>query len=82
MSAQVIKTADGSLVVFDKISKEAYVLPPRSVKAKDAKDPASALLAAQGVVAEGKGTKLTRSQLEALALGLSHVALLGGTTSG
>lgn len=74
MSIHVIAVGDGSSVVFDKHSKEAIVLPPKSLHDKD---PAKALEAARSLVAAGKGVRLTRAQLEALSAGLAHVALLG-----
>jgi hypothetical protein len=74
MFAHVIKLADGSSVVFDRKSKEAFVLPPHSLHESD---PAKALLAASGLVKSGQGARLTKSQLEALSAGLAHVALLG-----
>jgi DNA-binding beta-propeller fold protein YncE len=72
MSDNIVQVADGSVVVFDKDTKEAYVLQPHSISVIDSDQAAAA---AKVLVENGKGIRLTKLQLEALVNGLVHMAL-------
>jgi hypothetical protein len=72
MSENIVRVADGSVVVFDKDTKEAYVLQPHSISVIDSDQAAAA---AKALVENGKGIRLTKLQLEALVNGLVHMAL-------
>ena len=72
MSENIVQVADGSVVVFDKDTKEAYVLQPHSISVIDSDQAAAA---AKALVENGKGIRLTKLQLEALVNGLVHMAL-------
>jgi hypothetical protein len=72
MSENIVQVADGSVVVFDKDTKEAYILQPHTISVTDSDQAAAA---AKGLVENGKGIRLTKLQLEALVNGLVHIAL-------
>ena len=72
MSENIVRVADGSVVVFDKDTKEAYVLQPHSISVIDSDQAAAA---AKALVENGKGIRLTKLQLDALVNGLVHMAL-------
>jgi hypothetical protein len=72
MSENIVQVADGSVIVFDKDTKEAYVLQPHSISVTDSDQATSA---AKGLVENGKGIRLTKLQLDALVNGLVHIAL-------
>jgi len=72
MNENIVQVADGSVVVFDKDTKEAYVLQPHSIPVIDSDQAAAA---AKVLVENGKGIRLTKLQLEALVNGLVHMAL-------
>ena len=72
MSDNIVQVADGSVVVFDKDTKEAYILQPHSISITDSDQSAAA---AKGLVENGKGIRLTKLQLDALVNGLVHIAL-------
>ena len=68
----IVRLPDGSVVVFDKDTKEAYILQPHSISITDSDQSAAA---AKGLVENGKGIRLTKLQLDALVNGLVHIAL-------
>jgi hypothetical protein len=72
MSENIVQVADGSVVVFDKDTKEAHVLQPHLISVIDSDQAAGA---AKVLVENGKGIRLTKLQLEALVNGLVHMAL-------
>ena len=72
MRENIVQVADGSVVVFDKDTKEAYVLQPHSISVIDSDQAAAA---AKVLVENGKGIRLTKLQLEALVNGFVHMAL-------
>jgi hypothetical protein len=72
MSDNIVQVADGSVVVFDKDTKEAYILQPHSISVTDSEQAAAT---AKGLVENGKGIRLTKLQLDALVNGLVHIAL-------
>ena len=72
MSENIVQVADGSVVVFDKDTKEAYILQPHSISVIDSD---RAVAAAKSLVENGKGIRVTKIQLEALVNGLVHIAL-------
>jgi hypothetical protein len=68
----IVQVADGSVVVFDKETREAYVLQPHSISVTDSDEAAAAV---KVLVENGKGIRITKLQLEALVNGLVHIAL-------
>ncbi len=67
-----MQVADGSVVVFDKETREAYILQPHSISVTDSDEAAAAV---KVLVENGKGIRITKLQLEALVNGLVHIAL-------
>jgi hypothetical protein len=67
MSENIVRVADGSVVVFDK-----DILQPHSISVIDSDQAAAA---AKGLVENDKGIRLTKLQLDALVNGLVHLAL-------
>ena len=72
MSENIVQVADGSVIVFDKDTKEAYILQPHSISITDSEQAAAAV---KVLVENGKGITITKLQLEALVNGLVHLAL-------
>ena len=70
--ANIVQAADGSVVVFDKDTKEAYILQSHSISVMDS-DQAAAT--AKVLVENGKGIRLTKLQLDALGNCLVYIAL-------
>ena len=73
MATYVAELHDGTTIVFDRGTKELYVIPAGHPISRD---PAHALSAAKAAISSGHGFALTGPQLQAVSAAVARVALL------